>query len=701
MNVTFNTPESQATGLLSQRLILAISQYQNSKYQDWYLTEDRSVTPSVILSRVDSLQEHLFDTYALLNKYPLEEHQFLWLYSINELMVRLLRLKSIYSTGKTDSRSTSTSVSAPPSRPVMGRSSSSSSQITVNLRNLDSNCREITAKLSKLSNDIVPLIKELFGETLDISRLLRTGSTSVSSQLFSLAESSLKILTVDLDEDCNGSHHLFDHSVVTLKSLARFVKRFYDILKDTPKHSALTFHLGIFPILSECIKVAYHIDEPHVIIPLIQANIISPTSPLKLVENCILELDVLVDYYRYTSFAMLALSLENSHIDTDYNDLADIYFKILLKFPSLNLRLWNNLDSAKSPIANFGFKLNSEGGMDDDSSLLQPVIEDDDEDSVPPNSHVGGYNDITGIPAAAGKTSLSQETRHLTMEDRQEVSLLYLLNYLLKLKNFKNLIFPENLFTNELQFLVTTLSTTISVDIHKSVSISSGSVSMSQLYQKEQERERKISVSTSSITSYSNGAGGISNPGLSLTSTSVKCKSISSILFHGTYKEKLTAVINFFEILRKDKFSVSTLLSKYAYDENGKDMMAIESEFDRLVCNMESVRYPGKIKYVNAIRRVTSIIKAISILHWVRTTNIENIPESILQRKFSFENPLQEDEILKNSVEVRKEHQGNVVNFPNDIQHQGKLESIDKEITNQIEINQITLKMNALREKLK
>ncbi|CAH2350500.1 hypothetical protein CLIB1423_01S11518 [[Candida] railenensis] len=698
MNVTFNTPESQATGILCQQLISAISQYQNSKYQDWYLTEDRSVTPSVILSRVDSLQEHFFDTYALLNKYPLEEHQFLWLYSINELMIRLLRLKSIYSTGKTDSRSASTSVPAPQGRPTMGRSSSSSSQVTVNLRNLDSNCREITAKLSKLSNDVVPLIKEFFGETLVISRLLRTGSTSVSSQLFSLAESSLKILTVDLDEDSNSSHYSFDHSIVTLKSLVRFVKRFYDILEDAPKHLALALHLGIFPILSECIKVAYHIDEPCVIIPLIQSKIISPTSPLKLVENCILDLDVLIDYYRYTSFAMLALSLETSQVNNDYNDLADVYFKILLKFPSLNLRLWNNLESAKSPIANFGFKLNSEGGIDDESSSLQPVLEDDDEDAVPPNSNIAGYNDITGIPSAAGKTSLSQETRYLSMEDRQEVSLLYLLNYLLKLKDFKSLICPANSFTNELHFLVTTLSTTISVDIHNSVSISSGSVSMSQLYQKEQERERKIS--TSSITSYSNGAGGISNSGLTLASTSVKCKSISSILFHGTYKEKLTTVINYFETLRKDKFSVSTLLSKYAYVENGKDMMAIESEFDRLVCNMESVRYPGKIKYVNAIRKVTSIIKATSILHWVRTTNIENIPEGILQRKFSLENLLQEDEILKNLVEVRKEHQGNVVNFPN-IQHQGESGSIDNEITNQIEINELTLKMNALKEKLK
>lgn len=309
-----------------------------------------------------------------------------------------------------------------------------------------------------------------------------------------------------------------------------------------------------------------------------------------------------MDYYRYSAFSLLALSQK---CDT-YNFQSEIFFKVLLRFPNLHLSLWANIDSnnvtanSTSPINNFKFNI--------PSGSLPAVLED----AVAPNmkSPYIALGEYTPPPPTLGQLPSSCI---LSIEERQEVSLLYIINYLLRISSLVELVNPSTTFNQELNFLIANLLTNLSLFIQKSVSVVS-------MYLTLQDDDRSSSAGS--------GAGNVN-----LSDTSVMCKSISSILFHGTYKERLTGVINFLESIRKDTIHIPTILSRYLpLDSFNGDEMAVESDFERLATNIDDVKYPGKIKYIDVIHRIACRIRSVSFCHWLKTSGVNNIPEHQLKR---------------------------------------------------------------------
>lgn len=249
MAIACDTAESQATGSYSQ-LIRALLQNVDSKFQSW--SADVNMIPGALLASVDELQELFYETYALLSKYPLEEHSIMWIFYTHALSLRLLMLKQTYVSAWSDRGNSAGSGSG------IGSLAGSRRNSTLHLKHLDSNFKEIGAKLLKCSNDITQLVTTVFSGDLDVYRLFQMISTNMQAfqQLYGLMQSSLAVLVVNLEQ----VEEMTD-SKANLHAVARFLVQYYEHAKT------VLLRLGVFPPLVECVKVAYKVDLPEVLLP--------------------------------------------------------------------------------------------------------------------------------------------------------------------------------------------------------------------------------------------------------------------------------------------------------------------------------------------------------------------------------------------------------------------------------------------------
>ena len=557
--ILYNTPDFDPGSNLNQ-LIKSILDYQLKKQNDESLRLRKNYSPNDFISKVNNLEEFFYDNISYLTKLPQKNHQFLWLLSLESLTNVLYGYKLFYYEN------------------LLNDSYVDRQEIY----NTNHILGTIATRLESITSRFRDLVNRFFTEHISIGKFICSGtySTIVMNKLFNLITISFKLLTIDEAEDM-----LYVNEVtLTIKSIGEFLSGYYTYIGSLEEVANQELNNDVFPTLTEFIKTIYIIGKPQLILPFMVPSeinngefnpIIHPKTPLKVIQSSTIDFTFLKDYYKYIAFNLLSFSLsQETSIEHEYNVQSDIYFRVLLSFPNLSTTVYERFEISNNQPENLF-----------DTAQLQERIQNDNID----------FSSVSLL-------------------ERQEISLLFILNYLLQLTELRNLIEPEQYYKSELTFLVRSLSTSISQDIHVSAS-RSGSLHPSTA----------PSYSQLNMLDSSNKIKQVSN---------IKFLSLSSIILHGTYKEKLIMIINFCEKLNQKSLNIPHIIERFNLDSN------LENDFQHLVSMIDTEKYPGKLIYAKTISKITRLLKMISIKHLVQSAGINNVPESYLNKLFCSKEPL-------------------------------------------------------------
>ncbi|KAI3403713.2 hypothetical protein KGF56_003531 [Candida oxycetoniae] len=229
-------------------------------------------------------------------------------------------------------------------------------------------------------------------------------------------------------------------------------------------------------LLTEISKTLYLRDKSILIIPIL--HLYNPELPIDLLNKGIsMNFADLINFYKFTAFNCVSVSLNSEPLDDSYSKRADIYFKILLSFPNLII-------NTSEEIADFS------------------------SDAI------------------------------INLQLRQEISYLYVINYLLGLRRIEDFFDQSQTFKSEITFLLRSMSVSLSRDIEEQAS---------------QPGSRYSSV--------------VNIPSLNFPAQSSifmkKSTNLGAVINEGTYKEKLKLVVNFCETLSHSNLnSVPTMCEK-------------------------------------------------------------------------------------------------------------------------------------------
>lgn len=433
-----------------------------------------------------------------------------------------------------------------------------------------------------------PILVDFFSNiSYDFYHILLTEphGQSLLNRVRSLIGNVLTLISSDnesvMSYMCNGSEILLsvDMYFYTLSIRMRRIEN----------GPSLKFFSSTFHVLGQLIRAIYVLGESRLLTKYIDVDaefgpIITPVLPLEVLKETRVNLDSLLKYYKYTAFTLVELAVRDKElIDHSYTLKADIYFKILLNFP--NQRSYERFD------------LNS-------------------------MSSERRYNlDTTWTHNYAIQRQLLE---------RQEISLLYIINYLLSLTDVRDFLQSENYFKTELWFIRNSLYSSNSDEIHRSTS-----------------RLGSVSSSLGSINSQANMSEWAAIRRDSVQGRQVTHKYISSILLKGSYKEKLILIIKFCDHLNLTPFTLPSF-SEVKYEDS------YESEFQHLISIMDDRKYPGKLTYTNSLQKIFRLLRLLAIKHLVYNGGYIKIPESYIMNVFRSTELFSESLKVKNLLNYQR-----------------------------------------------
>lgn len=500
---------------------------------------DLTLSSNDFVAKIDRLQDYFYATASLLHSRDVHKHHFLWLVSLEGLASLLARYKECYVHIVANSAGT-----------LAG------GQWTL-----------VGAGLGKLCGDFGEVLRRFAtSPDLDMARFVRDGA--FVGHFSSLVRRSLELLTADRLED--DASELVDNAPLTFVAVAGLVLKYFSYIDCTfrGEHRQRLLYKS-FPLLVAFVQAAYSSGESQLVVLFLSPlrsgllPIIDPKFPILLVKSLAVQYATLISYYKYVAFNLVTLALQGDKINSKYLHMADVYFKVLLNFPNLNLSVYRDLE-------------------------LEQFLSD---------SSQGYYENAQLFP-----------TLMVSVQERQEISLLFILHYLLSATTLDSIVSPDHYCKAELTFLVRSLSTTLSRDLDKSASKSytsrsNSAVSFQQLTELENESRRN-------------------------QVHSIKFKSLSTIILHGSYKEKLTLVVSFLELFIKKFRNIPRQISQYGFNP------IAHSDFEHLVSNIDSVKYPGKILYAQSIMKITRLFNLVGIKHLVASGGVNVLSETVLQGVF-------------------------------------------------------------------
>lgn len=340
-------------------------------------------TADGLQSNIEGYQEFLFNANTLFGERPLADYQYLWLETIYRLTFTLVKLKKSFS---------QLYLHAQP----------------YEIESIGPKAIVLNAKLMQATEELSILMCEFFNNALSIV-------VAFENRVQSLIGQCLKLLLLEEMEDDR-----FDHiSNAVLQQIQVYL---------------INHKVGI-EILIRFSETVYKLGKSPLILPLLQE--FDPELPMNLIASNAINLVDVMNFYRYVSFNLVSLSVN----DKKYAKLAEIYFRILLAFPNLNLKLY---------------------------------VKDEDEK--------GMFRD-------------KRDEFIINLLERQELSLMYVLNYLLAVGSLRKLLESSQLYQKELSFLVNSVSLSLSKDIDKLASqTTSTRSSMVSIPQYNMEIERKLEI---------------------------------------------------------------------------------------------------------------------------------------------------------------------------------------------------------------
>lgn len=340
-------------------------------------------TADDLQSNIEGYQEFLSNANTLFGERPLADYQYLWLETIYRLTFTLVKLKKSFS---------QLYLHAQP----------------YEIESIGPKAIVLNAKLMQATEELSILMCEFFNNALSIV-------VAFENRVQSLIGQCLKLLLLEEMEDDR-----FDHiSNAVLQQIQVYL---------------INHKVGI-EILIRFSETVYKLGKSPLILPLLQE--FDPELPMNLIASNAINLVDVMNFYRYVSFNLVSLSVN----DKKYAKLAEIYFRILLAFPNLNLKLY---------------------------------VKDEDEK--------GMFRD-------------KRDEFIINLLERQELSLMYVLNYLLAVGSLRKLLESSQLYQKELSFLVNSVSLSLSKDIDKLASqTTSTRSSMVSIPQYNMEIERKLEI---------------------------------------------------------------------------------------------------------------------------------------------------------------------------------------------------------------
>lgn len=548
------TPDSQA-GLQLFELLAQLEQYYDAKANSPELHILNEDSPNYFLVKIDALQDYYYDVSSSLRRYDLADHHYFWIYSLEGLVDQLIKFKLFYDTQILNN-------------------------FQYNPNGVDSITNSIGLKLGKLCGDFGEILSLfIYSEHMKLEKFV--GSTAINHALFDKLShviiKSLEVIIIDKSEEAR----YIDNAPATLTALSTLVLNFYKYIQGLG-YFVDALYLS-FPILCQFVKVAYSVGESELILPLLSPfrnnfdPIINPHLPIQLVQESTVNLQHLIDFYRYTAFNLLSLSLRGDGIDDSFTSMADTYFKVLLNFPNLTLRIFRDVKISILPPHLSEFEKEEPESEDEPKSII-------------------------------------------LLLERQEISFLYVINYILSATELVKISAADEYFTSELNFLVNSLSTSISSDLDKSAS-RSGSHSNSIVSLQPLNDVPMFPHHTQRKKQYNR----------------IKFKSLSTIISYGSYKEKLTLIVKFFELFKPATLSTSKIVSTIQLDRNSDQP---ESDIQHIVSNIDSNHYPGKMLYVSTLFKITQLVKILGIKQLVLYGGLNNISESQLNNIFGCNTPV-------------------------------------------------------------
>ncbi|KAK6203187.1 uncharacterized protein RJT21DRAFT_119332 [Scheffersomyces amazonensis] len=428
--ITYSSPDVESEIELNL-LLVSIRSYLDQVIRKNQLKPKEKYTNHDLKIRIRDLEEYFSEVKALLCKFPVENHHYLWVESLSSLVNDLINYNQAFCNKYSTISSFETEV------------------------------------FMKIAEEITPKINQLIADFASLlGRFLKSSNFNwekfiipeVFNSFENLLYESLELLIMDkidnLDNQNITEFILVDIQQVVLK-----------IFKEPGLAES-----G-FSIITQFLKVTYMTGESLLIVPLFSLPIIDPEYPMKVIQTIETNLKYVLYYYKYVALNFLAISILNN--SSFYNKIADIYFKVLLHFPNLQLNLYF-------------------------------------------------FGDNKPISGRVNESLIS-------LLERQEISLMFVINSLLKLSDIQSYCEMSKLYNTEFEFLYASLSTVLAGDLDRSASrpgsAHSSAISVPKIYQLELQKDSEFRKNQKR--------------------NAILLRSFSYLILYGSYKEKINLIIEF------------------------------------------------------------------------------------------------------------------------------------------------------------
>lgn len=518
MSESISSPDSECTDLI--QLQGEINKYLHAKLGE-YTKNDSSRQYGDIATE---LPDRICEVLVLLYKLDVNSHQILWLHCV----LRLARVAAVF----------------------VGMDQNPE---------LLANAREFHAKMA-----VQPRIQDVFGA---ISKFLSNwdmASLHAENEKIRWYERlEFLLLTQELsDLIIMGQLIVADaeDTVLLAEKLAALLAAERD---ETHEQESGNLQEEVFPVLVNVAHAAFVSGQPEAVVPLVFENkLVDESTATDLLRNLDVHLFQIMDFYRYFGYCFATLAASGPVINQKCTDYADVFFRVLLKLPNLQLSNYHYQDK--------GMGLSS-------------------------------------------RTSL----QYFSSSDREELSFFFLLNSHLRYTSLAQYIRLDELVRQETRYFTPLLHSRVSKELELSASssqsYSNSTVSMAALEQRVLQPPSKESL---------------------------RSKTLSSIMFDGTYKEQVSLMLEFFE--------AGWFLNKHG--ENRKPVVKLVGLFNmsgtpsgstittkmanddilHYVRNIDTETYPGKALFVQAIDKAVRLLELLTVSHFSDSVGLLKNPDELI-----------------------------------------------------------------------
>ncbi|ABN66894.2 predicted protein [Scheffersomyces stipitis CBS 6054] len=515
--------------------------------------------PGELIAKLDILHEYYSEIKSSLQVFSSREHSHLWLSFMCGMVAALRRFNQYYCV-----------------KYLNATYFEAESYLTL--------APQISTRVTQYTFEYAAYLKTMLADDgVSIATIINCASSRSIRHFFDILIDSLDFISMDKVEDDED----LQSAEVILEAVQHGLLRYYETIDTCSSQIRDNLYNRAFSTLTNFLQVAYTIGKSELVIPFFSSTrngsvpIINPESAINIVRTDTVSLVDLINYYKFTAFNLTTLSISEESCATKYNEQADLYFRILLSFPNLSRSIFMKLQF----------------GVEDDH-IKDPF---------------GPSQQLMHLEFTPGS---KQQESLVSLVDRQEISFIYIINFLLKSKSLRSVLDATSHYKSEMIFFVRSLSCSNAKELDKSASrpgsAHSSVVSFPKLNQLEQERNDEFRMQK--------------------VLNKLKLRSLSAVIVHGSYKEKLTLIVKFCKLLETGSFNLSVLSAHYGGNINDPNHFL----------NTIGTPSPGKRLHIIAIDRIVKLLIVLGLFHLMDTMGINEVRESYVVELFSLRVPIED-----------------------------------------------------------